>query len=509
MAAEYPPLADLRKMMAEQPLPVVAPGTVDQASMAGEEPTQQARAALERFSAALVRDDAQALVDCFFREQAYWKDSLALTYHLRTLTTPGVIAASLLETKKLRGIAGDLRAEGAAQYHAGLQFVSSDFTFRTVSPAASCSGKIFLLPTRDNNGVVKWKIWVLSTRLRSLDMHPEDESLLKGPSKPLDGVDDFNTDVFIIGGGNAAVALAARLKALGVESVMSERNPQATGIASLIKDENVYKGFSLHSSQYKNPTQLKEKGVESLLIIGSANTAFDILQDSHEAGLKPTMVVRSDTYIVPVEYVTNPMSLGVYNFGVEAADRLLFSLPVTIDAALGRKLFAALAGTEPDRYKPLGAAGFPVLDSTDKDCTLMHNLVERAGGHDVDTGATRLIAEGMAGVKTNVEPLAFTESGLRFSDDSTLDADAIVWCTGFRDRDVRQVAARILGAGQSSDRGEGMAPEEIAARMDATWGLDAEGEIRGMWKRHLHLDNFWIMGGYTQQHRWHSSTLAL
>jgi hypothetical protein len=84
-------------------------------------------------------------------------------------------------------------------------FISSDFEFRTLSPAASCVGKIFLLPTDDDKGGVEWKIWVLSTRLKNLDIHPEDESLLKGPRKPLDGGDDFNTDVFIIGGGNAYV----------------------------------------------------------------------------------------------------------------------------------------------------------------------------------------------------------------------------------------------------------------------------------------------------------------
>jgi hypothetical protein len=104
-------------MMAEQPLPVVAPGTIDLASIAGEEPTQQARAVLDRFSVALVGNDAQALAACFFPGQAYWKDNLALTYHLRTLTTPGIIAASLLETRKLRGIARELSVEGTAQFH--------------------------------------------------------------------------------------------------------------------------------------------------------------------------------------------------------------------------------------------------------------------------------------------------------------------------------------------------------------------------------------------------------
>lgn len=40
----------------------------------------------------------------------------------------------------------------------------------------------------------------------------------------MSGVDTIETDVFIIGGGNAAIALAARLKALGVDNVIAERD---------------------------------------------------------------------------------------------------------------------------------------------------------------------------------------------------------------------------------------------------------------------------------------------
>lgn len=80
-----------------------------------------------------------------------------------------------------------------------------------------------LLPVKEN-GVISWKIWNLCTGLESLDLQPEDESLLQAPGRSLDGQKTLETDVFIIGGGNAASALAARLKALGVDSIMAERN---------------------------------------------------------------------------------------------------------------------------------------------------------------------------------------------------------------------------------------------------------------------------------------------
>lgn len=281
-----------------------------------------------------------------------------------------------------------------------------------------------------------------------------------------------------------------------------------------------------------------------MLIIGSANTAFDVLEDCHAAGLQTTMNARSTTYIVPLDYVCDNRSLAAYDFGVPAADRLFMTLPTWVDSQFAAGLFAQFAAREPDRYKPLAAAGFPCIDSSHPEAVLMHHLLEKAGGHYVDVGGTKLIVEGKVGLKTGAEPVGYTETGLRFSDGSTVDADAVVWCTGYSDKDGRSVTAEILGAsvgngvngvngvnginGVNGANGANdingingvngvngkkvsnvLGPSQIAARVDATWCLDAEGEVRGMWKRQLRLDNFWMMGGYTQQHRWHSRTVAL
>lgn len=113
---ETPPAADLRKMMSQHPLPVIPPGTVDPASMGGEEPTKQALTVLKTLNAALAADDVKLLESCFFAEQAYWKDQLALTYHMRTFAGRDVIAASLLETKKLRKVTGELELKGTANF---------------------------------------------------------------------------------------------------------------------------------------------------------------------------------------------------------------------------------------------------------------------------------------------------------------------------------------------------------------------------------------------------------
>lgn len=82
------------------------------------------------------------------------------------------------------------------------QFIDCNLVFRTTSPAASCIGRFLLLPVKANE-TVEWKIWILSTRLDELGVHPENEGLLRAPGRQLDGVNEFETDVFIIGGGNA------------------------------------------------------------------------------------------------------------------------------------------------------------------------------------------------------------------------------------------------------------------------------------------------------------------
>ncbi|KAL4926923.1 monooxygenase [Aspergillus undulatus] len=624
---DHPPRADLRKMMSQQPLPTISPGLIDPSSMAGDEASAQARAILSRLNTALATDDARALEDCLYAKQAYWKDQLALTWHLRTFSNPGTIAASLLETAKLRKVLGKIEMDGEAVFIPAtpvLQFIDCPLVFKTESPSSLCRGKMVLLPIVEDRQEIAWKIWILSTRLESLDSQPEDEGLLRSTAKPLDGLKEFEVDVFIIGAGNAAVALSARLKALGVDSVMVDRNARpgdnwalrydcmrfhiptsfcelpymcydkelqsphllarqelasqvrryvesfnlnvissaqikwteyyevtkkwsitfqtpsgqrraasrhlvmATGIGSQkprmpqIAEPYLYKGISIHSAEFKSAKLLKERGAKSVMVIGSANTAFDVLANCHSTGLDATIVARSPTYIVPLDYLCHEASLGAYDAGVDEADKLFLSLPTVVDGQLGRDVLATFASHEPERYAALEAAGFPVLDSRDPNCVLMHNLLERAGGHYVDVGGTKLIEEKKVNVKASVEPVAYTETGLRFSDGSRVDADAVIWCTGFSDSNMVTTAAGILG-GKSDTNGfvteaetngvkknqHILGPRDIASRLDATWGVDNEGEVRGMWKRHLNLENIWIMGGHTQYHRWHSRTLAL
>lgn len=84
--------------------------------MTGDAPTTQARAVLDSFNEALTSNDVEKLASCFYTEQAFWRDIVALTSHLRTFTTPRVVAAALLQMVSLRGLVGKIDLTGDAHF---------------------------------------------------------------------------------------------------------------------------------------------------------------------------------------------------------------------------------------------------------------------------------------------------------------------------------------------------------------------------------------------------------
>lgn len=92
---QYPPKADLRKNI-YRPLPKIASGTIDPTTMTSDVSTAHAKAALDALNAALASGDAEKVSDSFYPEQAFLRDIVALTSHLRTFIQPSVAAAALL-----------------------------------------------------------------------------------------------------------------------------------------------------------------------------------------------------------------------------------------------------------------------------------------------------------------------------------------------------------------------------------------------------------------------------
>ena len=121
--------------------------------------------------------------------------------------------------------------------------------------------------------------------------------------------------------------------------------------------------------------------------------------------------------------------------------------------------FKAAARLEKERFDALERVGFHV----DRDAVLNDWILLRGGGYYIDVGTSKRIASGEIKIKSGVRIKKFVETGLEFEDGELLDADVVVFATGYQ-RDPRIQAATIVG-------------DEVAKSMKMGRGLDADGEL--------------------------------
>lgn len=96
-----------------------------------------------------------------------------------------------------------------------------------------------------------------------------------------------------------------------------------------------------------------------------------------------------------------------------------------------------------------------------------------------DVGASQMIIDGKIKVKSSGPIKRFTKTGMVFEDGSELQADVVIFASGFGDSRVpmREVV-----------------DEDVGKRIPPIWNLDYEGETRGAWKE-LGTENLWCMMG--------------
>lgn len=224
-----------------------------------------------------------------------------------------------------------------------------------------------------------------------------------------------------------------------------------------------FKGRVLHSVDYRNA--LPYKGMRAV-VIGSANTGHDMSSELFETGAASvTMVQRGATPVLRVDCWS-----GIYDaiykedVPVSQADSMMIPMPTVLQRAMSMRAITKYANEHPEFFDGLEKAGFKV----DRYMDLYQCLYERFGGHYIDVGTSQKIIDGKIKVKSDSQITNYTETGLQFADGSTLDADVIIFATGF-EGNMREAAEDIVG-------------KEVGENLDDWWGVDKEGEIRGAWK---------------------------
>ncbi|KAF4613741.1 hypothetical protein D9613_008103 [Agrocybe pediades] len=168
----------------------------------------------------------------------YWRDALALTWDFRTFEGSGKIKrflSSQLSKAKISNVRlnEDQVPVGLQRPFPDLAWIQLLFKFET--EVGLCSGVARLIPINNpQDQSVTWKAFSVFTNLDDLKGFPEQSGPLRN-HQPNHGkwekareeelkFENEDPTVLIIGGGHSGIDAAARLKALGVQSLIIEKN---------------------------------------------------------------------------------------------------------------------------------------------------------------------------------------------------------------------------------------------------------------------------------------------
>jgi putative flavoprotein involved in K+ transport len=174
---------------------------------------------LARFGRALEDGDASAAA-ALFGEECWWRDLVAFTWNVTTLEGPGAIR-DMLEAQ--------LPSVGPSGWTTTEEPTTADGVTQAWIAFATKAGRgTGVLRLRDG------KAWTLLTTLQELEGHEEP----RGDRRPLGGTTWLQTrerearelghevqpEVVIVGGGQGGIALGARLRQLGVPTIIVDRH---------------------------------------------------------------------------------------------------------------------------------------------------------------------------------------------------------------------------------------------------------------------------------------------
>lgn len=192
---------------------------------------------LDRFSAVLLSGDASRL-STVLHQDSWWRDHVALSWDLRTLHgLPAIISflSPILSSVKLRPLSlasdDEAYAPSIVTPLPELDWVQSIFTFET----STGRGRGFLRLAQAGDG--DWKAHMLYTALDEIKGHEESTGARRahgGQNSSLGGnwferrqqtydFVDSEPTALIIGAGQAGLNLAARLQALGLSTLIVDR----------------------------------------------------------------------------------------------------------------------------------------------------------------------------------------------------------------------------------------------------------------------------------------------
>ena len=563
---------------------------------------------LQSFGGALEQGDIAA-VTAHFLEDCYWRDLVSFTWNLKTCEGKDEIA------DMLRAQLGAVKPSGWKIAEGETATEDGGVTTAWIEFATAVARGFGLIRLKDG------KIWTLLTTMVELKGHEEPAGFAR-PLGAKHGAGKHRTTwleereaeaqelgytrqpyVLIIGGGQGGIALGARLRQLGVPTIIVEKNDRpgdswrnrykslclhdpvwydhlpyikfpenwpifspkdkigdwlemytkvmelnywtrttcksasynedscewtvvvdrdgeevtlrpkqlvlATGMSGKANVPEFpgmerFKGDQHHSSKHPGPDAYRGK---KAVVIGSNNSAHDICAALWENEVDVTMVQRSSTHIVRSDTLMDIGLGALYSeeavrngVTTEKADLIFASLPYRILHEFQIPLYEKMREVDAEFYAGLEKAGF-WLDWGADGSGLFMKYLRRGSGYYIDIGASQLIIDSQIKLAHgNVSEIV--EDGVVLEDGTKLDADVIVYATGYGS--MNGWAADLIG-------------QDVADKVGKCWGLGSDtpkdpgpwvGEQRNMWKP-TKQDALWFHGGNLHQSRHYSQFLSL
>jgi len=181
-------------------------------------------------------------VKALFHHECHWRDILALSWDIQTVSGAEQIVA-LLQSHVGRARPSGFKIDSERTQprqvtRAGSDAIEAIFTFETADGRGE--GVLRFIPDDDDSG--KFKVWTLLTALGQLrgfeervgtsrprgeaysrDFHGPNWLDLRSTAAAYDGREPV---VLVVGGGQAGLSIAARLTQLGVDTLIVDRHPR-------------------------------------------------------------------------------------------------------------------------------------------------------------------------------------------------------------------------------------------------------------------------------------------
>ncbi|MGK2909484.1 MAG: flavin-containing monooxygenase [Sphingobium sp.] len=240
-----------------------------------------------------------------------------------------------------------------------------------------------------------------------------------------------------------------------------------------------FRGSILHSSQPFDDIDVEGK---KAVIVGAGTSAHDIAQNFCLRGAAVTMVQRSSITVLSLEpsgqrayqlYRDNDGVRPIYDTDVMGA-----ATPYSLLAKLHGPLSRSIQDADRELLDGLRARGF-LLDNGEDDTGFYMKLLRYHAGYYLNIGASDLIVEGKIAVKSGVGVARLTKDQVILSDGSALDADIVVFATGYQP--LQEQVRRLFG-------------DHVANKIGPIWGIGPDNELRSMFAPTAQ-ENFYILGG--------------